>query len=125
MAAISGRPAKLLMGWRTPIPSETEIDTGGSGKPVTTYVYQNVGMTAHIRAVVLEGGRVHLKGEVDISGGEAARNQDTPTGRPPVIGTFQQSLEIVLTEGKPLRVAEVPDPDGGTHFLEITVEVIP
>lgn len=125
MAAISGRPANLLMGWRTPIPSETEVDPDGTGAPVTTYVYQNVGMTAHLQAVVLGGGRVHLRGEVEISGGEPAREEQTPGGRPPVIGTFQQSLEVILAEGKTLRVAEVPDPDGGTHFLEITVEVIP
>lgn len=122
MAAISGRPADILMGWRTPIPAETQVDP--DGEPVTTYVYQNVGMSATINAVALDGGRVHLKGQIEISGKEAKDENTASDGRPPVIGTFQQAVQVILQDGQPMRVAEVPDPDGGTHFLEITVEVL-
>ena len=42
----------------------------------------------------------------------------------PIIGTFQQELNVTLKEGKPLRLAEVPDPEGGRVHLEIKAEVL-
>jgi hypothetical protein len=42
----------------------------------------------------------------------------------PLIGTFQQDLNVLLRAGKPLRIAEVPDPEGGTMYLELSAEVL-
>ena len=42
----------------------------------------------------------------------------------PIIGTFQQDIYVVLRDGKPLRVAEVPDPEGGTIYIDLRIDVL-
>ena len=117
-----GSPARILMGWRTPIPTETSSDDGST--PVTSYVYQNIGMTAKIEARVVGDGRILIAGAVEISGARReGQGADVPA-RAPTIGTFQQELNVLLRDGKPMRVAEMPDPEGGTMFLELEAEVL-
>ncbi|HXV77167.1 MAG TPA: hypothetical protein VD788_12690 [Candidatus Polarisedimenticolaceae bacterium] len=113
-----GEPSRMLMGWRTPIPMSK-----GAGDELS-YVYQNVGMTAQIRTTVRAGGTVLVSGEVEISGARQAIEGMQIPPHLPVIGTFQQDLSVSLEPGKPLRVAEVPDPEGGTMYLELTAEVL-
>lgn len=124
MARDRGRPASMLMGWRTPIPTSTMVGDDPDAQPVTSYSYQNIGMSAQVETVILQDGRVLLTGQFELSGGrdkppaEAGADDDLP-----VIGTFQQSLNVLLDPGKPVRVAEVPDHDGGTLFLELIAEI--
>ena len=40
----------------------------------------------------------------------------------PIIGTFQQGLYLVMRDGKKLRVAEVPDPEGGNIYIDMQVD---
>jgi len=118
----SGEAAGILVGWRTPIPT---VRTGGtdSGEPVTSYVYQNVGMTARLRPTLLPDGRLRLDGEIELSGSRKSEVAETPDGMP-IIGTFQQDLDVLLKEGEPLRVAEVPDPEGGQLYLELEAHLL-
>jgi hypothetical protein len=62
----SGSSAELLMGWRTPIPTATSDAEGEEDANVTSFVYQNVGMTARIEVRVVGQGTVLLRGEVEI-----------------------------------------------------------
>jgi len=122
IARDGGSPASMLMGWRTPIPTTISSDDGST--PVTSYVYQNVGMTAKIEARIMGDGRILISGAVEISG---ARREDLSPGasvQAPTIGTFQQELNVLLRNGKPLRVAEVPDPEGGTMYLQLEAEIL-
>ena len=123
MITRSGSSTELLIGWRTPIPTSISDPDGDDGADVTSFVYQNVGMTANIEVRAVGPGTVLLRGEVEISGTREATGEYQPAGAP-VIGTFQQRLEVVLKEGTKLRVAEVPDPEGGTLWLEFEVDVL-
>jgi Flp pilus assembly secretin CpaC len=122
IARDGGSPASLLMGWRTPIPTSTASDDGSA--PVTSYVYQNVGMTARIEARVLDDDRILVSGAIEISGARREAQLPGASKYAPTIGTFQQELNVLLRKGKPLRVAEVPDPEGGTMYLELEAEIL-
>jgi hypothetical protein len=118
-----GGVAKLLMGWRVPIPTRRVAD---DGDPATAYVYQNVGFTAKLEVVILDGGKILVFGQIEASGarqGPEAFREVTGSGMP-IIGTFQQDLSVTLQEGKSLRVAEVPDPEGGRVFLELQADIL-
>jgi len=114
-----GPPARLLMGWRMPIPT-----TQSEEERQVSYVYQNVGMSAHLYTVLLSGDRINIHGMIEISGKKGDVEPAADSGRPPIIGTFQQDLSVVLRDGEPLRVAELPDPEGGTLFLDLRAEVL-
>jgi hypothetical protein len=113
-----GEPTELMMGWRTPIPSKRQEVTAGGEIPVTAYTYQNVGVTGHYE-LNLAGDKVLLRLQIEVSGAKEVVEQ---AGAPPTIGTFQQQLVVLLSNGKPLRIAEVPDHEGGSLFLEVTAE---
>jgi len=119
-----GPPARLLMGWRMPIPTTRSLGEPGGGDPGVTFVYQNVGMSAHLETQLVAPNRVLVRGMVEISGKRGGPSTEPDPGNPPIIGTFQQDLSVVLKEGERLRVAEVPDPEGGTLFLALLAEVL-
>lgn len=106
--------AELLTGWRVPVP------TAESGSPaVTSYTYQNVGLTARIKAQVLPDSHVALRGGIEISKVSEPTTKPRSSVTPPIIGTFQQEFDVVLREGDPLDLAVVSTPDGG----ELTVRL--
>ena len=125
VARDGGGKASLLMGWRVPIPTTRVADDDG-GEPITEYVYQNIGFTANLWVTILEDDRILVQGDIETSGArqgpEAMR--DSAEDNLPIIGTVQQELNVTLKEGKPLRLAEVPDPEGGRVHLEIKAEVL-
>jgi Flp pilus assembly secretin CpaC len=116
----SNETSSLLIGWRTPIPTVRE---GADGDPITSYVYQNVGMTARLRPELLSNKRLRVRGEIEISGTREADMKENVEGMP-IIGTFQLDLDVILQEGEALRVAEVPDPESGQRYLEITAQLL-
>jgi hypothetical protein len=122
LARDGGPPARMLMGWRMPMPTQrAEVEQVEA--PVTSYVYQNVGVTANLTARRVPDGRVLVDGQIEVSGVREGKEGSEHAGMP-VIGTFQQAVNVLLREGKPLRVAQVPDPEGGSLFLELAVEVL-
>ena len=113
--------AMMMVGWRTPIPMVSAPKDDPGKAPVTSYVYQNVGVNAKLTIRVLDQGKIHLRGGIEISGareGHVADGQQAP-----LIGTFQQTLSVVVADGKKVRIAEAPDPEGGTVSLEIEASV--
>jgi len=123
MIGQDGSDANMMVGWRTPIPT-TSAPKDDSGKAGTTnYIYQNVGVNAKLSIKILDKSRIFLKGGIEISGA-----RDSQVGKAdekvPMIGTFQQTLQATLTEGKKLRVAEGPDPTGGILSLDIEASVL-
>ena len=125
VARDGGGKASLLMGWRVPIPTTRAADDG-TGEPVTEYVYQNIGFTANLWVTILEDGRILVAGDIETSGTRQGPEEMREAAEDdlPIIGTFQQELNVTLKEGKPLRLAEVPDPEGGRVHLEIKAEVL-
>jgi len=119
-----GRSTSLMMGWRMPIPTTRQPDDDPDGEPVTSYIYQNVGMTARLETRMLDDGRILVAGGIEVSGKRNAPEAERNEAGLPIIGTFQQDIYLVLRDGKKLRVAEVPDPEGGTIYIEMQAEVM-
>ena len=115
--------ASLLMGWRTPIPM-TSGATDDGGKAVTTFTYQNIGVSSSLRVTTVGSAKVAVDGDIEVSGAREGPAVDASGTKAPIIGTFQQHLQVVATEGHKLRVAEVPDPEGGTLYLDLEVDVL-
>jgi hypothetical protein len=123
MLGQDGAPARMLMGWRAPIPTRQSADDPEAA-PSTSFIYQNVGVSADLRTDILDGGRVLVDGTIEISGPRGGQLGEMSSGKPPLIGTFQQALRVVLQQGKRLRVAEAPDPDGGTVYLDLQADLL-
>ncbi len=118
-----GSPTRMLVGWRTPIPTRSSDEK--SGEPSSTsYVYQNVGVGGTFETQALGGGRLLVAGQIEISGAREASAAASSGGKPPLIGTFQQDLRVVVRSGEKLRVAEAPDPDGGTLYIDLRVDLL-
>lgn len=124
MIGQDGAVARMLMGWRTPIPTVSAAKEEPGKPAVTSFIYQNVGVDAELRIRVEGGGRIHLQGEIEISGTREGPALDAGTQKAPVIGTFQQHVEVTAQEGKKLRIAEATDPEGGILSLEIEADVL-
>jgi hypothetical protein len=118
--------ATLIMGWRVPIP-RTRAMEDEEDVPLTEYVYQNIGFTAQLFVTVLEDDRILVRGQIEASGarkGPEEMREAAEEDHLPIIGTFQQDLNVTLKAGRPLRLSEVPDPEGGRVYLEIKAEPI-
>jgi hypothetical protein len=122
MVGQAGDPIRILMGWRAPIP--TRQSSSDSAEAATSFIYQNIGVTANLQTDVLANGRLAVHGEIEISGARGAPLAELTSAKPVLIGTFQQALRIVVAPGKRMRVAEGPDPDGGTLHLDLQVDLV-
>jgi hypothetical protein len=117
-----GPRSEMLLGWRTPIPA-SQAGADDDGK--TSYVYQNVGVSANLEFRAAGAGRFSVYGVLEVSGVIEPEVEGTDETRPPTIGTFQQQLSVVLDEGKELRVADMPHPEGGKLFIDLKAETLP
>jgi hypothetical protein len=115
--------ARLLTGWRVPIPTTTS-GAQGKGGSTTTYSYQNVGLTAELWARVPLEDQVVLRGEIEISGAREAIRNDAGGPVAPMIGTFEQSFNVLLREGTPLELAEVAKPEGGPLSVRLQADIL-
>lgn len=122
VALDGGNRAEMLMGWRMPIPTTRAVPDTPDSQPVTSFTYQNIGVTASIEVDSLADGRILLAGSIEISGVREQKGEAADTDAPPLIGTFQQSVFVIVKEGEAMRVAEVPDPDGGSLYVQLTVD---
>lgn len=115
--------ARLLTGWRVPIPTTRSKAEGDCGSE-TSYTYQNVGLTADVRAKVFPGDRVALRGEIEVSGAKESLRDKTGASRAPMIGTFEQSFHVLLDDGSPVELAAVANPDGGALSLRLQADIL-
>jgi hypothetical protein len=125
LARGDGTQAGLTMGWRVPIPTSTFSgkEDGPTGGSTTSYTYQNVGLTAHVRAKVIDD-VVALRGEIDVSTARSATRDSAGVPLAPTIGTFQQEFSVLLDERTPLELASVSNPDGGTLSIRIEADIL-
>lgn len=114
---------RMLTGWRMPIPTGKAPDGEEADGKVTAFVYQNVGVTANLKIRMLSADRIELTGQVELSGANDKMGA-ADQAQMPVIATFQQELNVVLKAGRPLKVAEVTDPEGRSLFLQLQVDVL-
>lgn len=117
--------AQMLVGWRTPIPTVTAARDDSGKPPMTSFTYQNIGVSARMMIHVLEQGRITLQGGIEISGEREGPAVGPGGQKAPIIGTFQQNLKVTVSPGKKVRIAEGPDPEGGTVSLDIEAVEMP
>jgi hypothetical protein len=117
-----GNRAAMLVGWRMPIPTAAKSDDGAAAaaSAVVNYVYQNIGVSADLEVRILASGAVALSGTLEVSGTREGKAGE----KMPIIGTFSQRLVVNTTPKKKIRVAEGPDPEGGTLHVDLEVEVL-
>jgi hypothetical protein len=121
VVAQEGSRASLLIGSRVPI-AMTETAGGDESQdgPITSYSYQNIGFAAELRAWVLPGGKIAVEAEIESS--QIA--PDSSTDLHPVILTYQQRIQVVVENGKPMHVTRVEDPDRVNGHFEIIAEIV-
>jgi general secretion pathway protein D len=100
-----GEKAEIVIADRVPIPNttfNTGVNTGGvnaSVVPITSFTYQNVGITLQIEPRVHHNKEVSLKVQVEVS--NLAGTVDLGTGvTQPIIGTRQVQTVIRLRDGE-------------------------
>ncbi|MDH3627042.1 MAG: cohesin domain-containing protein [Acidobacteriota bacterium] len=97
-----GEQAEILIGDRVPIPStsfNTSQTVGGNIVPITSFTYQNVGITVQIEPRVHHNKEVTLKVQVEIS--QISSFVETGPGQSqPIIGTRQIQSVLRLRDGE-------------------------
>ena len=97
-----GERAEILIGDRVPIPTtsfNTSQTVGGNIVPITSFTYQNVGITLQIEPRVHHNKEVTLNVQVEIS--QVTGTVSTTAGQDqPIIGTRQVQTVIRLRDGE-------------------------
>ncbi len=102
-----GEKAEILIGQRIPIPT-TSFNTGAVGsvggqsfvQPITSYTYQNVGITVQLEPRVHHNKEVTLKIDVEVSNVAGVINVVGQGGAQPIIGTRNIKTVIRLRDGE-------------------------
>ncbi len=97
-----GEQAEILIGDRVPIPTtsfNTSQTIGGNIVPITSFTYQNVGITVQIEPRVHHNKEVTLQVQVEIS--QLSGSVETSAGQnQPIIGTRKIQTVIRLRDGE-------------------------
>ena len=97
-----GEEASILIGDRVPIPTttfNTSNTIGSSVVPITSFTYQNVGITVRVKPRVHHNKEVTLEVEVEIS--QLSGSVETSSGQnQPIIGTRTIQTVIRLRDGE-------------------------
>jgi len=97
-----GERAEIMIGDRVPIPTtsfNTSQTIGGNIVPITSFTYQNVGITVNIEPRVHHNKEVTLTVQVEVS--QISSFIDTAAGQTqPIIGTRQIQTVIRLRDGE-------------------------
>lgn len=122
LLALNGRPARLLTGWRYPIPTTSfnTSNTTGTGEivPVTSYSYQDVGVAVSLKGWTVSEDRIRVEGRVEVSAVKEAAEAAGSTL--PKVGTFSHEFDVILTDGVEQVLAEAPRPDEASIGLAIS-----
>jgi general secretion pathway protein D len=99
-----GEKAEILIGDRVPIPT-TSFNTGSSGVggvvvPITSFTYQNVGITVQIEPRVHHNKEVTLTVSVEVSSVTGTISTGTQGQEQPIIGTRNIQTVIRLRDGE-------------------------
>ncbi len=118
-----GDAASLNVGTRLPIPTAVaNPDAAPSGPaPVVSFSYQNIGVTAKLKALPVDGGRIQVRGDIASTYLRSdATTHPVPGG--PAIGTLNQDVNVSVRPGRAVRVLSVDEPGVGAFYVELTVE---
>ncbi len=121
--ALAGSWVKLATGWKVPIPraSLDAAGAGGSEPPLTTYSYQDVGLSASLQGQVVGDGGVRLRGQVEVSAIDPPGAASATAA--PRFATFTHDFRVLLDDGVEAVLAEVPAPEGGSTSFTISAAI--
>jgi len=125
LLALSGQETELLTGWRYPIPTSTynTASKGGAPAPVTSFSYQNLGMTVALETRVVTEGRIRVHGSIEVSGVDRKLDtRDTPP-EVPKLGTFNHRFNAILKDGVTTTLSSVPHPGGGSIVVKLRADI--
>lgn len=113
---LDGERIRTTAGWRVP------VATAVSGPAAVQY--QDIGIGVTLQARIVGPGRIRTSGEVDL--GTIAR-EGAPAALPPdvapTVATFRHVFDVIVSDGVPTILAEVPKPGGGSATLTLTAGV--
>lgn len=122
MSGVDGRATDFSSGRRVPFPTSTNAASTADSEmvPVTSYSYQDVGLSVRLHGDVLDDGRVRVAGRIGISGLTGTAESSS---RPPQVDSFDHDFHALVADGVETTVAEIPDNAGGVRVVTLTVEV--
>ena len=124
--ALDGTRIRLMTGWRIPIPTTTfnSANTVGSDiVPVTSYQYQDVGVSASLESRVVRGDKIRVSGQIEVSAIQQG-DADSSRANAPKVGTFSHEFDVILADGVETTLAEVPKPGGGSLSLALAASIL-
>ena len=110
--------SRLLSGARVPLQTEIGDDDDGV---VASFTYQNIGFTVTAQVRPAADGKIALSALLEDS---RIREDGDVTAGPPVVETRQLSVEVVLTDGKPLEITRVEGVEDQPGFVEVRADVL-
>ena len=114
LVVLSGDLSSLLTGARVPIPTTQAADEGS----VTTYTYQNVGLSAQVEAEVVAGGEVQIKANVEHSWIDPETKNSQP-----VVETRHQQIRVSLKDGAALEITRSSDGEE-LRYVEVKADIL-
>jgi hypothetical protein len=99
----------------TPAASAQDREKPASINPMVSYNYRSLGLNLDVSEIAIDGNFVRLRLTIEYSPldekpVEGDARVAAPPGMPPAIANFQQTLSLILEDGKPLTVAQTSDP---------------
>jgi type II secretory pathway component GspD/PulD (secretin) len=122
--AREGARAEVSTGWRIPIPTSTKAaDAPPGGEAVTSYSYQDIGVSTWIESQISDQGDVFAHGRIEISSVEPAAKAMSGPITAPTVAAFSQKFGVVLKDGVEMTLAEAPGRDGGSLRLTMSASI--
>jgi hypothetical protein len=121
-----GTKTELGFGSRVPIPissSTTAVSDDGKPVPMTSFSFQNVGMTLNVRTTAVSAKQIKLVGSVEASIVQQENSRGV-SAEPPVIGSLRQDLSLVLKPGSVLRAVTIDDQREGALYLDVKADYV-
>jgi hypothetical protein len=95
----------------TPSTTFTPVSDKGTTNPMTSWSYRSSSLNLDVREVAIEGNLIRLRLVIEFSpvDDKTASAEPKPGAPGPSFASFQQTLSLVLENGKPLQVAQSSD----------------
>ena len=121
VVAAAGEPVRLNVGMRYPFPA-TKVEPDKNIAPIVAFSYQNIGFIMDAVMKVAADGKITVDGTF-----ESSQILETATARTgqPVIGTFNQTVHVRLTPGKPMQLHRVSETTDSTVSLTLVADLLP
>lgn len=118
MLIVAGDRAEMMTGARVPIPTTSfQARDGGEAVPMTSYTYQRVGFSATVKAIVLDGERISIAGQIEDS------SIISSSADRPIIQTLNQEFKFVLRDGQPVQINKVDERETRSLYVDVRADI--